>query len=374
MRGGLVHHRALGRGLVFALLLGANLGPALAQQTPKQHSSPIARQIILPPRVVASTQATLAVLDAQGRLLPNVAVELTNTKSVTTDQTGRAQFRTPDQPGTLGAKVSGQALAVTAASTIVASDDAFQPGGIASEGSSPQVSSYPHVLAIHDRFGVDGSGFHGAADSNHISLNGIPCLVVAASPVSLVMLPGPNVPIGDVKLRVLVGGFDAGEFPVSAVLLEINGPTEAVSAGSASKLTVRVLGSSQPLAVEVRNGSPAVIQLSKGNAQRVKTSGGDRNVAPIDVQFVTAGDYSISARLVPAEAASPDLELARRRLTEARKIASGGWSARIDKVLLKMDNAPRDLPQIRAELKSMLADKPDGPLASLLDSAWRELN
>jgi hypothetical protein len=32
------------------------------------------------------------------------------------------------------------------------------------------------------------------------------------------------------------------------------------------------------------------------------------------------------------------------------------------------------LPQIRAELKSMLDDNPAAPLASLLDSAWRELN
>jgi hypothetical protein len=32
------------------------------------------------------------------------------------------------------------------------------------------------------------------------------------------------------------------------------------------------------------------------------------------------------------------------------------------------------LPQIRAQLRSMLDDKPAASVASLLDSAWRELN
>jgi hypothetical protein len=92
------------------------------------------------------------------------------------------------------------------------------------------------------------------------------------------------------------------------------------------------------------------------------------------VKFVTGGNYSVSARLISADASQPDLESARRRLSEARKIASGDWPARIDQVLLKFDQAPRDLPRIRAELRSMLDDKPAAPLASLLDSAWRELN
>jgi hypothetical protein len=52
--------------------------------------------------------------------------------------------------------------------------------------------------------------------------------------------------------------------------------------------------------MEVRNGSPGVILLSKGNVQRVKTSGGDQNIATVGVKFVTGGDYSVSARLLSA--------------------------------------------------------------------------
>jgi hypothetical protein len=117
-----------------------------------------------------------------------------------------------------------------------------------------------------------------------------------------------------------------------------------------------------------------VIQLSKGNVQRVKTSGGEENIAPVEVKFVTGGNYSVSARFISADTSQPDLESARKRLAEARKIASGDWPARIDQVLEEIDQAPRNLPRIRDELRSMLDDKPAAPLASLLDSAWRELN
>jgi hypothetical protein len=189
-----------------------------------------------------------------------------------------------------------------------------------------------------------------------------------------VALPGPLVPVGDVNLHVTVAGIDAGLFPVSTVLLEFSGPTDAVNAGSIGKLVVRAHGTTEPLLLEVRNGSPGVIQLSKGNVQRLKTSGGDQNIAPVEVKFVKDGNYSVSARLISPAASLPDLELARKRLTEARKIASGDWSMRIDQVLLKIDQGPRDLPQIRAELRSMLNDKPTASLASLLNSAWRELN
>jgi hypothetical protein len=34
--------------------------------------------------------------------------------------------------------------------------------------------------------------------------------------------------------------------------------------------------------------------------QRVKTSGGDQNIAPVEVQFVTDGNYLVLARLISA--------------------------------------------------------------------------
>ena len=294
-----VRHRLPSRCLTLTLLAGvcATLSPA--QQPPKARPSPVPRLIIMPPKLVAGAQATLAVLDSQGRLLPDVSVEFSGGQKVTTDTTGRALFRAPDQPGTLVAKAFGQG--VTASATVVASEDSAPHGTPEGPPGRVNVASYPHAMAIHDRFTVEGSGFRGAADSNHVYLNGDPCLIVASSPAMLVALPGPSVPIGDVTLHVTVGGIDAGQFPVSAVLLEFSGPTEAVNAGSSGKLIVHARGTTEPVLLEVRNGSPKVIQLSRGNTQRLKTSGGDENIAPVEVKFVTGGNYSVTARLITAD-------------------------------------------------------------------------
>jgi hypothetical protein len=283
---------------VLASLLGVCVANAAAQQPAKPRPSPVPRMIILPAKVVSGTQATLAVLDSQGRLLPNVAVEFSGGQRVTTDTTGRAIFKAPDAQGPLVAKASDKG--VTASTIVISAEDPAPQGKQEQPKKAVNVASYPHVMAIHDRFTLEGSGFQGAADSNHVYLYDDPCLVVASSSVSLVVLPGPHVPVGDVTLRVTVAGIDAGRFPVSTVLLEFSGPTESVNAGSDGKLILHAHGTTEPLTVEVRNGSPGVIQLARGNVQRLKTSGGEDNIAPVEVKFVSGGNYSVSARLVPA--------------------------------------------------------------------------
>lgn len=259
--------------------------------------------IILPLKIVAGAQATLAVLDRQGRLSPNVTVEFTGGQKVTTDVTGRALFKAPSQPGTLTARIFGKKIAASA--PVIAPPDSGSQAAPPAPSASVEVVSYPHVLTLHDRFSLEGSGFRGAADLNRVYLNGDPCFILASSPVSLVALPGPRVPIGDVNLRVTVAGIDAGQFPVAAVLLEFSGPTEAVDAGATGTLILRARGTTEPLLLEVRNGSPGVIELSNGNVQRIRTSGGDENVAPVEVKFMTGGNYSVSARLLSANKRQP---------------------------------------------------------------------
>ncbi len=299
MRLAWVFYGLLERATALILLFWVCAAIATAQTPPRSHSSPVPRTIILPPKILAGEPATLAVIDNQGRLLPNVSVELSGGQSVKTDATGRAMFKVPGEPGMLAARAEGKG---------VASSTSVLPGAgaqNATQGAPPvvKVLSYPHVLAIHDRFALEGSGFRGPADLNKVYLNGEPCLVVASSPVSLVVLPGPRVPIGDVSLRVTVAGADAGQFLVSAVILDFSGPAEAVTAGSDGQLVVHVHGTTQPLIVEIRNGSPGVIQLANGNVQRVRTSGGAENMAPVDVKFVTGGNYAVSARLISASVA-----------------------------------------------------------------------
>jgi hypothetical protein len=246
-------------------------------------------------KVVAGAPATLAVLDSAGRLLPNVVVEVSTGQKVTTDATGRALIVAPGAVGKLIAKISGQEI--SASSTVTAS--------AAGAAEGVRVVSYPHALTIHDRFMIGGTGFQGVADTNHVFLSDQPCLVVASSPVSLVVLPGPHVPIGAINLRLSVAGHDTGQIPVSAVLLEFTGPAEAPDAGTQGQITLNVHGASDRLAVEVRNGSPAIIQFPHGTVQRLMTSGGEQNTAPVELKFLASGNYTVTARLIPTDSAFP---------------------------------------------------------------------
>ena len=339
-----------------------------AQEAPKVQAS--ARTIVLPLKTVAGAPATLAVLDAAGRMLSHVVVELSGSQKVTTDATGRALFTAPGEPGVLTARVPGRD--VTASSTVVKSPDPDSQTSAEDSSTAVRVLAHPHFISLHDRFTMEGTGFRGEADANRVFLAGQACLVLASSPVSLVVLPGLHIPIGVIDLRVAVAGRDAASNPVVMVLLEISGPAEAPQVGAQEKLFVVAHGTSERLAVEVRNGSPEIIQLPRGNVERVTTSGGERNAAEIETKFLAPGEYTVTARLIATDSGLPDLEAARQKLVAARALATGSWAVRADRVIRRIDRAPQDVAQIRAELERMIDDKPSGQFAFLLESAWQE--
>jgi uncharacterized protein (DUF58 family) len=97
-----------------------------------------------------------------------------------------------------------------------------------------------------------------------------------------------------------VDGHDAGVLPVAAVLLEFTGPEQAAAAGGDGKVILRVQGTTEPVSVEVYNGSPRIIQLLRGPSVRLKTSGGAENTVPVELKFLSVGDYVLSARLIDA--------------------------------------------------------------------------
>jgi hypothetical protein len=89
------------------------------------------------------------------------------------------------------------------------------------------------------------------------------------------------------------------------VLLDFSGPAEVPTAGAEGKLILHVHGTTEPIAVEVRNASPEIIQLLHGNVQRLETSGGEQNIAPVVLKFLASGNYTVTARIVPADSGSP---------------------------------------------------------------------
>ncbi len=349
------------RRLVCGAVLAA-LG-AVSSAGRQDSSNPPGAAIVLPHKLVAGERATLAVLDATGRLTKGAVVEFTGGERVTTDATGRAAFTAPATPGVLLARLPGPDVS---ASTTVIAPPAILPDGV-------QVYDYPHVISLSDRFAVDGAGFRGEADANRALLGDQPTLVLAASPVALVLLPGPRAVEGPTQLTIEVGGRSPGPVPVTLVSLELSATKKQLAPAEKGKLAVRVHGSDQRLVIEARNLTPDVIGLPRGNVQRVTSSGGANNTAEIEMQGVRAGDFSLSVRLVPGAAGLPDMEAVGQKLVAARRLAKGGWQERVDRVIHRIERDPQDVARVRDELEKMLAEQPQGEFGRLLEAAWREL-
>ena len=319
--------------------------------------------IVLPHKLAAGEPATLAVLDATGRLVPQAVVAFTGGEHVVTDATGRVAFAAPDAPGVLRAHLPATGAS---ASTTVFAPLLNPPDGV-------QVAECPRVISLTDRFAVTGFGFRGEADGNRTLLGGQPALVLAASPVALVLLPGPRASPGATELLIEAGGRSPGPVPVTLVSLEITSPGKRLAQGEKGKLTVRVRGTDQKLQVEARNQTPEVVELSGGNVQRVISSGGSSNVAEIELEGVRPGDFSVSARLVPVASGLPDVEAVRRQLQAARQLATGDWRKRVDHLLERLDRDAQDVAGVRDELEKLLAIQPPGEFGRLVEAAWREL-
>jgi len=282
---------------------------------------------------------------------------------VNTDATGRAAFTAPPDAGVLLAHLPG--LPVSGSTTIIL------PPPNASDGV--QIFDYPRLITVTDRFSVDGFGFRGDADGNRAMLGGRPALVLAASPVALVLLPGPGVPEGPAQLWIEVGGRSPGLEPVTLVSLHVTATQKQLAQGEKGKLIVRVRGTDQRLEIEARNLTAQIIQLPRGNLQRVTSTGGAFNHAEIEMLGLQPGDFSVSARLVPGVTGLPDVEAARRQLLAARPLAPKEWRERLDGLIHRMEQDPRDVLHFRDELERMLAEKLEGQFGRLIEAAWREL-
>jgi hypothetical protein len=258
-----------------------------------------AHSIVLAPVLVAEAPATLAVLDATGRLVPDVEVALSDGHVVKTDASGRARWVVPATPGDFQARIQGGSIVATAP--------------IVARATPPdiQLTDFPSVIDARDQFTISGTRFQGDADENHVSLGGEAALVLAASPAALVLLPSPDTPLGSTELRVEGNGQPPPPEPVTVVELDAINPVGPLRIGEQATLIVRVRGSTQPLDVELRNWSPAVVKMlaqtsagssgnaasSEANVERVRTSGGERNQAQIAIVPLAQGKFYVHARL-----------------------------------------------------------------------------
>ncbi|MCL6566610.1 MAG: IPT/TIG domain-containing protein [Acidobacteriia bacterium] len=349
-----------------AVCLLAAAGAFAAARTPQSSAA----AILLPPRLAVGQPATLAVLDGEGKLLAGAEVEFPVSGEpsgppvrVTTDGTGRARFTAPAQSGVLIARLPGSGLR---ASALVL--EAPPPSAPA-----PVVHAVAPLLALSDRFTVIGSGFSADADTNRVTLGGQPALVLAASPLALVVLPNPRADRGLVELTVEVGGRRSAPVSVTLVALEIASGKTQLARGERGVVEVRVRGTSQPVELEARNLTPETIGLAGGEVQRIRTSGGEDNRARIALSGRRGGEFALSVRLVPPAVGLPNLEALRQALLHAYRVAPPPWAVRTSRLLAQLREDPQNLSPLREEIERMLAERPPEEFARRLEVAWKIL-
>jgi hypothetical protein len=265
------------------LLLSRPIRPA--QQAPAASG---ARILLLPHKLVSGERATLAVLDVAGRLTPGVNVTFSNGDKVTTDATGRALFVAPLNPGSIFANIEGRSGRVY--STILAPTDV--------PSATEEVTAAPRIASIADRFEFLGHGFCGDADANHVTIAGLPGLVLASSPASLTVLPPTDMDPGPAVVQVSCAQKSATPFSVVFVTLELESSGAALAPGEHRTLTVRVRGTTAKVGLEARNLAPEVAALTGGAAVKTQSTGGTDNAAKFELVGKTHGSFTVSIRLV----------------------------------------------------------------------------
>jgi hypothetical protein len=260
-------------------------GGVSAQQAPPASG---ARILLLPRRVVSGERATLAVLDANGRLTPGVTVNFSNGDRLTTDATGRALFVAPLNPGVIFASINGHHGRVPTA--------ILSPAEGAS--ASIEVSSAPRVASISDRIELTGHGFCGDADANQFTIGGKAALVLASSPSSLVVLPSGDLEPGPAAVEVSCAKRSARKFTVTLVALQLEADSSPLEPGKRRVLTVHVHGTTAAVGLEARNRAPDIAELTGGNSVRLSSSGGAQNAAKFEILGRKRGSFVISIRLL----------------------------------------------------------------------------
>lgn len=347
---------------MIALACFAALLLAFVSFTHAQSSSPTTWNVTLalPRKLIAGQQATLAAFGVDGKLAPGVGVDLGGVQHVQTDKTGRAYFITPPVTNVLIVKASGNSAAALVDQPATSTDQK-------AAAAHSAISVAPFV-SLRDAFSICGPGLRGDADTNRVTINGEPSLIVAASPDCLSVLPGAKSVPGPAKLSVDPSG-TSWTAATTLVSLEFELPNPPLVPEKQSGLVVRVHGSEQRLRIVAVNETPGILHFLRGDAEELITSGGLANFAALKVQAIRSGDYSFHARLVPA----PDTDAARRFLEAAEPLAEKDLQPEIRNLAKRLAHPPHDLEKIQAELTQIASQTIAGDLRTLLDAAQSAL-
>jgi hypothetical protein len=167
--------------------------------------------------------------------------------------------------------------------------------------ASIEISAAPRVASLSDRFELSGRAFCGDADANTVTVAGLPALVLASSPMSLVVLPPPELDSGESTVLVSCGKNESPRFSIRFVELTLEASSSPLAPGDHRTLTVRVRGSTGKIGLEARNLAPNIADLNGGNPIRLSSSGGTDNTAQFQLTGKQRGSFVVSIRLLPTQ-------------------------------------------------------------------------
>jgi hypothetical protein len=225
------------------------------------------------------------------------------------------------------------------------------------------------VVSLQDAFPICGGAFHGEVEADHVTLEGDPALVLAASPECLVILPGPRALPGLAKISIQMVRAPDWTGETTLVALHFDPPTPPLVTEKKSNLVLHVQASDQPLNILVENKTPGILRFLRGDSQKLVTSGGAQNVATVEIQALSTGDFSFHARLL----ASPEPEVARRYLEAAAKIAPKGLQHQVQNLANRLGRNPRDAQKVAVEIQKIVLFTMEGDFRTLLNSAHSAL-
>ena len=304
--------------------------------------------IVLPPRLAAGQPATLGVITLDGRVAPFAAVNLPDGKRIITDETGRARFKAPDTEGAFLVKLPDSDAMAAAAVVKAPTNSQFQ------------MAQAPRFVSLHDYFPVYGSGFRGEAEQDHVTVGGQTALVLAASPLSLAIVPAPETPVGTGTIAIEAAGRAQAD-TLSVIDLSFGTATGLILPGKKVSVSVLASGTERPLAIEIRNLSPDSVQLPDHDAMLIKTHGGPENTAVFNMEGIAAGNFSLAANLA-SNSGMPDVVAARQFLQAAAALAAPAQRKRAIELSERIEKQPNDAAKVSEKLQKLFLKPLSGEL------------
>lgn len=249
-------------------------------------------RMILPQKAIAGQHMTASVVDANRNGESGIELGFNGVR-LTTDASGKVTFMVPEDA------VPGNSLAVSMVGNSQGRPvqiEVLQPLTTASPQEAPSIERASNMVSTNGTIVLDGHNFDGVADHNQVLIDETTeCKVTAASPVQLRATVPETVKPGIHFATVRLKGAKSNPGRFDLVTAEVRADQKEADKEQETRLTVKVLGTTNQVQVHLTNHTPDVIKISKGNDLHLTTSGGDDNSTNLTVQRLRKGSYRVEA-------------------------------------------------------------------------------